>query len=287
MKELSFIIPVYNNAESLIPLYHQLRICCEKAKINAWQIVFVDDASTDHSLEIIQTLHHQFPNDILFVAHSINYGQVGAIATGLKAALSNWCFVLSADLQEPVSLVEEMLLRSKDTSSTLIATRVNREESFFRKVTSWIFYRSLKWAIPKLPVGGFDTFIISGNAKEQLTLRLTANRFLQADVLSSSESVEFITYTRLQRQFGKSQWTFKKKLRYFTGAWLQEFPNIPIVFAGCALLLLIVDHTILSLSVSTVFMLDGLAALILLIAFRLRQMRRSHFKEILIQSSSI
>lgn len=286
MKQLAFIIPVFNNAESLIPLYHQLSNCCKKVEITSWEILFVDDASSDHSLEIIQTLHLQYPQCIQFIAHSTNSGQVGAIATGLKATQSHSCFILSADLQEPVSLVEEMLLLSKQTSNTIIASRIHRDESYFRKATSWIFYRSLKWAIPKLPVGGFDTFIISGKAKEQLARKLAANRFLQADVLSTNQAFEFITYTRQQRQFGISQWTFKKKLRYFTGAWLQQFPQIPIVLVGCALMLLVLVNIIKRSSFSSTVIIDVLAFLMLLVAFHFRRLSNALVKEIHIKASS-
>jgi len=272
MIQLTFIIPVYNNAESLALLYRQLRICCENADISAWQILFVNDASKDNSLEIIQTLHEQFPQFIQFVSHSFNVGQVGAIAAGLKATKSDSCFILSADLQEPVSLIENMLVRFRRTSNTIIATRINREESFFRKITSWVFYRSLKWALPQLPVGGFDTFIISGKAKELLTKRLEANRFLQADVLSTAQEFEFIYYTRQHRQFGKSQWTFKKKLRYFMLAWIQVFPLLPLLIAGIALLFVILNYFVFSFSISITVFIFILVALLVTSALYLRQL---------------
>lgn len=273
MIQLTFIIPVYNNAESLALLYSQLRICCENADISAWQILFVNDASKDNSLEIIQTLHKQFPQFIQFVSHSFNVGQVGAIAAGLKATKSDSCFILSADLQEPVSLIENMLVRYRRTSNTIIATRINREESFFRKITSWVFYRSLKWALPQLPVGGFDTFIISGKAKELLTKRLDANRFLQADVLSTAQEFEFIYYTREHRQFGKSQWTFKKKLRYFMLAWIQVFPFLPLLIAGIALLFVLLNYFVFLFSISITVFIYILGALLVTSTLYLRQFK--------------
>lgn len=286
MREVSIIVPVFNNEGSLAILFDRISQSFEKANITSWYIIFVDDGSSDASLQVILNLRSRFPTKIHFVAHVSNVGQVGAIASGLKYAKTPHCFILSADLQEPLSLIDKMLQELKDEVSLIIAIRIDREESLSRKATSWLFYRSLKLVLPQLPTGGFDTFIISGSAKDKLSKRLHANRFLQADVLASSDEIVFVEYIRQSRPFGISQWTFKKKLRYFKVAWLQVFPLNPLLFIGIALLFIILNILVFSFSFSTKILIDVLCALVILFAICLRQYYKLTNREVLIRSSS-
>jgi glycosyltransferase involved in cell wall biosynthesis len=287
MREVSIVVPVFNNEGSLAILFDRISQSFEMANIPSWYVIFVDDGSSDLSLSVILSLRSKFPSKIHFVAHVSNIGQVGAIASGLKYAKTHHCFILSADLQEPASLIDEMLQHLKGDSSIIIAKRIDREESLFRIVTSCIFYRSLKLILPQLPEGGFDTFIISGEAKEKLTKRLHANRFLQADVLASCEELVFVEYIRQNRPFGNSQWTFKKKLRYFKLAWLQVFPLLPILFIGIALLIVILNYFVFSLSFSTTVLIDLLVVLVILFALSLVKLNNLTNREVQIRSSSI
>jgi dolichol-phosphate mannosyltransferase len=122
---------------------------------------------------------------------------------------------LSADLQEPIALIHEMIAKWKEGNEIVIGHRIDREDGFIANKASNIFYKLMQYVNPKMQKGGFDFMLIDKKALEVLNQIDERNRFFQGDVLWLGFNTAFIPYTRLKRTIGKSQWSLSKKLKYF------------------------------------------------------------------------
>jgi dolichol-phosphate mannosyltransferase len=152
---------------------------------------------------------------VKIINFSRNFGQVSAIVAGYKEVVGDVVVNMSADLQEPVSLIEEMINKWKAGNEIVICHRIDREDSFIANNASKVFYKLMKYVNPKMPKGGFDFILMDKKVIDGLNQIDERNRFLQGDILWMGFNVAFIPYNRLKRTIGKSQWTLSKKLKYF------------------------------------------------------------------------
>lgn len=211
--KLSFVIPVYRNEGSILPTYHKLYDLVQSLCLD-YEIIFVNDGSDDNSLNELIALHENDSN-VKVVSFSRNFGQVPALIAGWKEVSGDTVISMSADLQEPIELVEEMIEKWKSGNEIVICHRNDREDSFIANKASLVFYKLMKYVNPKMPKGGFDFLLVDKKALEVLNQIDERNRFFQGDILWLGFNTAFIPYTRLKRTIGKSQWTLSKKLKYF------------------------------------------------------------------------
>ncbi|MBK7380886.1 MAG: hypothetical protein IPJ03_18180 [Ignavibacteriales bacterium] len=112
----------------------------------------------------------------------------------------------------------------------IVILRESREESYFRRKTSSIFYKLIKHlSFKEMPPGGFDFVLISDKVKKALLNNSESNPFWQGQILSLGYKPKFIPYTRLKREFGISRWTFSKKLKYLIDGVL-NYSYLPVRF---------------------------------------------------------
>jgi glycosyltransferase involved in cell wall biosynthesis len=229
--KLTIVVPVYNNAESLSELTSGLvQICEQLVSKSRFEILFIDDASTDNSSGVIDELIVQFPkNKIRKIALTKNYGQVAALFAGYSNLESDCCITISADLQDPIEKIPEMYNAFLSGVELVVCFRDSREESFFHKTASWITYRFARMKFPELPPGGFDYFLMGSEVTRELVDYQIRAKFLQGAILGLGYTPLWIPYTRRKRPYGKSQWTLKKKLKLFWAILISE-SFIPIRF---------------------------------------------------------
>lgn len=211
--KLSFVIPVFRNEGSIFLTYEKTANLLSKLSLEA-EFIFVNDGSDDNSLEELISLHHKDVK-VKVISFSRNFGQVPAIIAGLKEVTGDAVVVMSADLQEPIELIEGMISKWKSGNEIVIGHRIDREDGFIANKASNIFYKLMKYVNPKMPEGGFDFILIDRKALNILNQIDERNRFFQGDILWLGFNTAFIPYTRLKRTIGKSQWTLSKKLKYF------------------------------------------------------------------------
>jgi dolichol-phosphate mannosyltransferase len=215
---LSLIVPVYYNEENIPVTWAAVsETLAALPKGMEWEIVFVDDGSGDASYEKLVELQEREPDRVRVVKFTRNFGQVAAILAGLQRAAGDCCVVMSADLQDPPELINAMVERWNDGEKKIvIAHRENRQDGVFARLTSRTFYRLMRrYAIPTMPVGGFDFFLIDRHVVDIINETNEKNSFLQGQVLWTGYTPELIPYTRRKREIGTSRWTLSKKLKYF------------------------------------------------------------------------
>lgn len=214
-QRLSFVVPVYRNRESLRITYTKLASVAAQAGPN-WtpEYVFVDDGSDDGSLEELLALASE-DEQVHVLRFSRNFGQVPALVAGYRHASGDVVVSLSADLQDPPELILQLLQRWREGAQLVIAMRSTRDDGVLASMTSRVFYQLMNWANPRMPTGGFDFVMLDRKVVDAYNRFSEHNRFFQGDLLWLGFSVQFVPYTRLRREHGKSQWTLSKKVKYF------------------------------------------------------------------------
>ena len=224
MKKLSIVIPVYFNQDNLYPLYDDI-----KAKIIdiidfEYELVFVDDGSQDKSWDVLQELAKKDPNIKLYKL-SRNFGSHAAILCGISNSTGDCVVIKAADLQEPTEIILQMYDSWLQGNNVVLAVRRDREDT---SLFSNLYYNmTRKLALPNMPKGGFDIFLLDRKVVKVIELMDERNSAITGQVLWSGFKTSEIYYTRKERIIGKSRWTLKKKLRLVFDT-LFSFSSFPI-----------------------------------------------------------
>jgi dolichol-phosphate mannosyltransferase len=214
IKKISVIIPVYMNEGSLHETYVNVAGTLKELKNEFdYQIIFINDGSIDNSLQELRSIE-KLDNKVSVINFTRNFGQVSAVLAGFERADGDLLINTSADMQDPPELITEMISKWREGYKVVACERAGREDSFFAKITSKIFYRLIKISIPRMPTGGFDYFLLDKVVYKRIFQLSEHNSFVQGDILWFGYEPFFIKYSRRKRTIGKSRWTLWKKLKY-------------------------------------------------------------------------
>jgi glycosyltransferase involved in cell wall biosynthesis len=232
----SIVIPVYKNEESLPALLDALSDLAEgiwdSCKIDV-EAVFVVDGSPDRSFEFLAEKLSTVNYTSKLLLHSRNFGSFAAIRTGLSEASGEYFAVLAADLQEPPDLMRRFLQElAADECDVVVGCRQGRQDPGFVRITStifWFFYR--KFVMVDMPSKGVDVFACNRRFRDELLKLSEANSSLVGQIFWLGFRRQEIYYTRQERKYGKSAWTFQKKVTYFLDS-VFSFTDLPIRLLG-------------------------------------------------------
>lgn len=146
--ELSLIIPVYGNADTLKELHHQISLVLSPMNIG-YEIVFINDASPDQSLTVLSEMESQYSH-IHLVNMKKNVGQHAAVLHGLRFSRGQCCIIMDADLQDPPSALPILLAKRSDAHQAIFAGRRGAYQSKKRMLTSRV-YKTLLYYLTALP----------------------------------------------------------------------------------------------------------------------------------------
>ena len=139
VKEITIVIPVYNDEEVLTELYARLSVVLNQNKM-PYKIILIDDGSTDNSWEVITELQHKDPN-INGIKLIKNFGQQNAIAAGLDYAEGDIVVIMDSDLQDrPEDIPKLIQALEENKASMAIAKWTSRKDIFFKRFVSKLFY---------------------------------------------------------------------------------------------------------------------------------------------------
>src|SRR5947199_5046025 len=137
---LSVVIPVFNEAQTLPLLLGRLRTALQELN---WQVIFVNDGSTDTSLEVIH-LAGATDKRVKVISFSRNFGHQAAITAGLDFAEGDAVVVMDADLQDPPELLPRMLELFDEGYDVVSPQRMARQgETVFKRASAALFYRAM------------------------------------------------------------------------------------------------------------------------------------------------
>jgi len=227
MPKLSIVIPVYYNAENLLPLYEDLKEKLLNREGAEFELVFVDDGSGDDSYAVLQAIAQQDDRVVLYRL-SRNFGSDAAVLCGLVHATGDCAVVKAADLQEPTEMLWEMYEKWLSGDQIVLAVREGREESRSQEMFANLYYSlTRRVALPNMPKKGFDVFLLDHKVIDVIGNMNETNSALSGLVLWSGFRTGTVTYVRRARKIGKSRWTLRKKVRLVTDT-LFSFSTVPI-----------------------------------------------------------
>ena len=146
MKTVSVIIPCHNEEQNITPLYQALKDVTAKETDYQWELMFVDDGSTDLTLQLIKELRSA-DRQISYISLSRNFGKENAILAGLDHVCGHCTVIIDADLQHPPHLISEMLRLWEQGYDDVYAQRDNRgRESWLRRRFTLAYY----WLLQKM-----------------------------------------------------------------------------------------------------------------------------------------
>jgi dolichol-phosphate mannosyltransferase len=235
---ISIVVPVYNNAASLPSLLERLRALAADRPEHEFEFVFVDDGSQDESCGVIEAMVATEPR-LSLVRLSRNFGSSAALLAGLEQAAGDAVAAIAADLQDPPELIGEMLARWQQGRKVVLAARQTRDDPWLTSLLADTFYTLFRrLAVRSMPKRGFDFFLIDRQVRDLLVGIQENNAYLMGLILWAGFSPDVLYYHRRQREkrFGRSMWTFARKLKYFVDAFV-GFSYVPLRVASAVGLL--------------------------------------------------
>jgi glycosyltransferase involved in cell wall biosynthesis len=139
---VSVVVPLYNEEQSLRPLYCELAGALGATE--AWEVVFVDDGSTDGSFAELTRLHEEFSN-VRVVQLRRNFGKAAALSAGFEQARGETIVTIDADLQDDPAEIPHLLTKLDEGYDLVSGWKVRRRDSFARRTFSRLYNRTTSW----------------------------------------------------------------------------------------------------------------------------------------------
>ncbi len=269
--ELSVVAPIFNEADNLRPLLDRLIPVLESCA-RSFEVIFVDDGSTDHTLEILRKVHDSDPR-IRAIALSRNFGKEIAIAAGLDHASGAAVVIMDADLQHPPEMILNFVEKWREGYKNVYGQRVDRAaDAPLRRLLTQRFYRLFDaLGETRLPRGAGDFRLLDAKAVAALRTMREHARFskgLYAWIGFKSTGVPFEVAPRLR---GQSKFSYRK-LTHFALDGLMSFTTMPLkiwAYVGLATSILALGLAAIYVIRTLIFGVDvpGYASLIVSISF--------------------
>ncbi len=203
---ISVVVPAHNE-EAILPELHR-RLTAVLDGLNAeWEIVYINDGSTDRTLEVLQQLDDP---RVAIIDLSRNFGKEIAMTAGLDHARGDAVVVIDADLQDPPELIPELVRKWQEGFDVVYAQRTAREgETLLKKSTARLFYRAIQClSLIKIPEDTGDFRLLSRRAVEALKLFREHHRFMKGLFAWIGYPQIAVHYRRAPRLAGATKWNY-------------------------------------------------------------------------------
>ena len=206
----SFIVPAYNE-EASIPLLYKRILVLTKRLNEKWELIFINDGSSDKTLEILKHLSQKDKN-VKYINLSRNFGHQAALSAGLKYASGKAIISMDCDLQDPPELIKQMIEQWKKGFDIVYARRMNfRKDNFIKKTGSKLYYRFLgKFTKIDIPRNVGDFRLIDRKVLLEINQMPEHSRYLRGMVAWTGFKHTFVDYQRQDRELGESNYTLRK-----------------------------------------------------------------------------
>lgn len=206
---ISVVTPVYGCGNLIVELYFRLRKSLGEISDN-YEIIFVNDASADDAWSIIKDIADKDFN-VKGINFSRNFGQHYAISAGLEASSGDWVIVLDCDLQDQPEEIVKLYNKAQEGYDIVLGRRLFRQDSFFKKITSKIFYKLLKYFTETEQDSSIANFgIYNRNVIEAVCSMQDNIRFFPAMIKWVGFNSTTIIINHGKRLSGKTTYSFKK-----------------------------------------------------------------------------
>lgn len=231
-KKISILIPCYNEEKSLPVLYDALQKVADRNASFEWEFLFVNDGSRDNTLAELEGLRAKDAR-CCYVDLSRNYGKEAAMLAGFDYVTGDATVILDADMQDPPSLIPDMISKWEEGFDDVYARRVDRgKESWLRKKLSMAYYRLLTKSsrIDVLPNVG-DFRLLDRQCIEALKMLREQGRYTKGMFCYIGFSKTEITFDRGDRVVGDSKMSYRSLFRLALEG-LMSYTTAPLRFAS-------------------------------------------------------
>lgn len=227
--KVSIVVPMYNEQESLGILYQELNRVTDMIKDYEFEYLFVNDGSKDNTLQEIQKLAAT-DERVHYVSFSRNFGKEAALYAGLSNADGDYIATMDADLQDPPSLLPQMLAMIEGQDCDNVATRrVNRKgEPPIRSFFARCFYKLMR-RLSNIDIadGARDYRLMSRAMVDSILSVSEYNRFSKGIFAWVGYETKWLEFENVERSAGETKWSFWKLVRYSIDG-IINFSNTPL-----------------------------------------------------------
>jgi len=230
-KFISIVVPVYNEEENLYLLYGSLKNILSTCGRD-YEIIFVDDGSTDDSLSILQKLSVD-DSRIKLIEFSRNFGKEAAISAGLFFATGNGVILIDADLQHPPELIPQFLGKWEAGADLVIGVREkNQGESLVKKLGSSVFYKIMKWiGETKTVPRATDYRLLDRKVVDEFNRLTERNRITRGLIDWLGFKKDYIYFTANKRNGGRTGYSYSKLTKLALSSFVSH-SLFPLKLAG-------------------------------------------------------
>ncbi len=236
---ISVVVPIYNEEELIMRFHEAVAVAMESAH-TPWEVVYVNDGSTDFSLQLLRGLQ-DMDSHVVVVELSRNWGHMGAISAGITTACGNAVILMDGDFQDPPEVLSKLINAWRDGAEVVVAVRKSRQER--RKILSKLFplfYRVLgalsDYPIP-LNAGIFS--LMDRKVVDSVNAMGEKNRYLPGIRAWVGYRNKVVFYDRQDRLAGDGKLSFLSRIKYAMDA-ITSFSYKPLrlsfvlfAFASC------------------------------------------------------
>jgi polyisoprenyl-phosphate glycosyltransferase len=226
----SIVAPIYNELESLPELYRRVSAVMNRNG-EPWELILVDDGSTDGSTERIMELARK-DKHVRPVIFARNFGHQIAITAGWDYARGQAVVIIDADLQDPPEMITELVQKWKEGYEVVYAVRAEREgESWFKRFTASFFYRLIYMITDvKIPLDTGDFRLMDRKVVDVLKQMPERHRFPRGMSAWVGFRQVGVDYRRAARYGGVTKYPFRKMLKLALNA-ITSFSYFPLQVA--------------------------------------------------------
>ena len=272
MKKISILVPCFNEEASLPFLYQELSQVIDRLSVYEWEFLFVNDGSRDKTLEVLCQLRQE-DRRVNYLDLSRNFGKENAMLAGFDFVTGDCVILMDADLQDPPSLIPQMLAEWENGYQDVYAKRQNRgRESWLRNRASLLFYRLLnRYSRFDILQNVGDFRLLDRQCINALVQLRETERYTKGMFSWIGYNKKEILFNRQDRVAGKSKWTVKSLFNLAIEG-ITSFTTSPLRLATIAGTIIAVFSVLAGLFylIKTVFWGDqvrGFTTLIVFISF--------------------
>ena len=208
---LSIIVPAFNEEGNIEAVAEQIKQQAEQFR--KYEIIFINDGSTDATAEKLRMLHRSNPN-IQFISFSRNFGHQSALLAGIHHASGDCIISMDADLQHPTAMIPQLVSKWQEGFDIVTTIRDDSQNtSWFKRSTSSVFYKLMnRLSNITLEEGAADFRLIDRSVAQVISNSREYNLFLRGYIAWLGYKQCMVPYIPHQRQSGKTKYSFGKMM---------------------------------------------------------------------------